>query len=475
MSINGETYVDAPGERPQRDAEVHRKNGRTGNGHRAGARTHDHRYDDQATCASTTLVRARLGATYASPGLYLGTVARRGRHTRRRRQIRGANMAERLGVHAALRRRLALHRVEHRRRRAALERHNAGTASRYTASRRPVELALALAMADRGAAMREEARIKRLDRAGEARADRRASPAPAASPRRSAGSRGGVDGGRRGFGHDGGMATPTIRRAASRSQRTSGAAGPSTRPRRDGAPPRPADLDRPLPACSRRPTGCATRRAACSSSPPPSAAERDRFLDRLIEDRACLLSLDKVRGLLGGAVAEEEIPARAEELLRSGRRSSAWRTARRWCSPRRPPAWPSARDFVRAAAALKRPRHLILLEIARDQVQEEDLAELNELRRRLDAGELGGEGFQTVLRLGGGTAEEVKRIPSGRRRAKTLAQASGHRRFVLRLRPPPRAGPRRRGLRTVRDRGRSRGSRRRASRPGARRPWRVPK
>jgi len=42
--------------------------------------------------------------------------------------------------------------------------HRAGTASRYTASRRPVELALMLPMADRGAARREEARIKRLNR-----------------------------------------------------------------------------------------------------------------------------------------------------------------------------------------------------------------------------------------------------------------------------------------------------------------------
>jgi putative endonuclease len=42
--------------------------------------------------------------------------------------------------------------------------HRAGSASRYTASRLPVELALAVPMADRGAAMREEARIKRLDR-----------------------------------------------------------------------------------------------------------------------------------------------------------------------------------------------------------------------------------------------------------------------------------------------------------------------
>jgi putative endonuclease len=45
-----------------------------------------------------------------------------------------------------------------------LARHSAGKASRYTASRLPVELALALPMADRAAAMREEARIKKLSR-----------------------------------------------------------------------------------------------------------------------------------------------------------------------------------------------------------------------------------------------------------------------------------------------------------------------
>jgi putative endonuclease len=43
-------------------------------------------------------------------------------------------------------------------------RHSAGKASKYTASRLPVELMLALPMADRRAAMREEARIKALDR-----------------------------------------------------------------------------------------------------------------------------------------------------------------------------------------------------------------------------------------------------------------------------------------------------------------------
>ncbi|HEY4996477.1 MAG TPA: GIY-YIG nuclease family protein [Solirubrobacteraceae bacterium] len=45
-----------------------------------------------------------------------------------------------------------------------LARHRSGSASRYTASRLPVELALALEMPDRSAARREEARIKALDR-----------------------------------------------------------------------------------------------------------------------------------------------------------------------------------------------------------------------------------------------------------------------------------------------------------------------
>jgi putative endonuclease len=46
-----------------------------------------------------------------------------------------------------------------------LDRHRAGTASRYTASRLPIQLELAVPMPSRAAARREEARIKRLPRA----------------------------------------------------------------------------------------------------------------------------------------------------------------------------------------------------------------------------------------------------------------------------------------------------------------------
>jgi len=45
-----------------------------------------------------------------------------------------------------------------------LAKHRAGTASRYTRSRLPLELAWSRAVASRSEAMREEARIKRLPR-----------------------------------------------------------------------------------------------------------------------------------------------------------------------------------------------------------------------------------------------------------------------------------------------------------------------
>jgi predicted kinase len=182
----------------------------------------------------------------------------------------------------------------------------------------------------------------------------------------------------------------------------------SDRPRRDGAPPRPADLtvhSRVLRPADRLRYSPGSLLIVVSAA----AAERERFVTRLIEDRASLLSLEKVRGLLAGRVAEEEVETRAEELLaaavrkRLDSKETVVLVAETLQAPER-------ERFVRIAAELKRPRHLILLETARDQVPEEDLVALNELRRALDAGELGAEGFQTVLRLGGSSASEVKRI-----------------------------------------------------------------
>jgi hypothetical protein len=182
----------------------------------------------------------------------------------------------------------------------------------------------------------------------------------------------------------------------------------SDRPRREGAPERPANIAvhckllKPADRLRYSPGSLVVIVSA-------SAAEREGFVARLIDDRASLLSLAKVRGLLGGKVAEDELEDRARELLQAAvakrlqSRETVVLVADGVGAQEREP-------FVRIAAALKRPRHLILLETARDQVSEDDLPTLNALRRALDAGELGEEGFQTALRLGGGTASEVKRI-----------------------------------------------------------------
>jgi hypothetical protein len=182
----------------------------------------------------------------------------------------------------------------------------------------------------------------------------------------------------------------------------------SDRPRREGAPPRPPDLTvhcRVLAPADRLRYSPGSLLIVLSAS----SADRDRFLARLIEDRASLLSLEKVRNLLAGRVAAAELEARAQELLRAavGKRLENRETVVLAVEDLRPEG---REEFVRMAAANKRPRHLILIETSRDQVAEEDAAALNELRRALDSGELGAEGFQTALRLGGGSAAEVKRL-----------------------------------------------------------------
>jgi hypothetical protein len=182
----------------------------------------------------------------------------------------------------------------------------------------------------------------------------------------------------------------------------------SDRPRRDGAPPRPADVTAHCNVLS------PTDRLRYSPGSllvvsSASATERDAFVARLIEDRASLRSIEKVRKLLAGRVAGDQLEDKARELLMAAvakrienRETVVIATEGLGKEEREP--------FVRMAAEQRRPRHLILLETARENVSEEDLPVLNELRRALDAGELGSEGFQTALRLGGGSAGEVKRI-----------------------------------------------------------------
>ncbi|MEY2532764.1 MAG: hypothetical protein QOF29_674 [bacterium] len=182
----------------------------------------------------------------------------------------------------------------------------------------------------------------------------------------------------------------------------------SDRPRREGAPPRPADVSvrsRVLRPSDRLRYMPGSLVVLVSGTP----AERDRFAERVLEGRSALLSLDRVRALLSGRVADDQIEARAPELLDAAVTKRL--TSNQSVVLATEGLDPAERErFVRIAAGAQRPRHLILLEAGRDQVAEEDRAVLNELRRSLDAGELGAEGFHTALRLGGVTISEVMRI-----------------------------------------------------------------
>ena len=140
-----------------------------------------------------------------------------------------------------------------------------------------------------------------------------------------------------------------------------------------------------------------------------SRAARDRFAERVVEEKGAVVGMDRVRALLAGRVGEDEVEERAAQLLDAavGKRLQAGQSVVLVADGA--DAGERAR-IVRMAAALRRPRHLILIEAGREGVSEEDLAALNELRRALDAGQLGDEGFHTALRLGGDAVAEVKRL-----------------------------------------------------------------
>lgn len=182
----------------------------------------------------------------------------------------------------------------------------------------------------------------------------------------------------------------------------------SDRPRRDGAPPRPADLSvrcrvlRPIDQLRYSPGSLVIVVA-------PAVDEGERFAERLIEERGALLSPGKVRGLLAGRVADDEIDARAEEILHAAALKRI--EARESVVVVTGVLSPEERErYVRPAATQKRPCHVILVEPARDQIDEDDRPALNKLRTALDAGNLGAEGFNTALRLGPASVGDVKRI-----------------------------------------------------------------
>jgi hypothetical protein len=141
----------------------------------------------------------------------------------------------------------------------------------------------------------------------------------------------------------------------------------------------------------------------------PSHEQRDKFLTRVLETQSTVFGIDKIRALVAGRVPAEQEAEQAGQLLDNvvAKRLEAGESVVLAADT----LDAEERDrYVRMAHRFRRPRHILLLDAPRDQVADDDRATLNDLRRRLDAGELGAEGFQTALRLGGSAIGEVKRV-----------------------------------------------------------------
>ncbi|MGH2871812.1 MAG: hypothetical protein ACRDL5_05055 [Solirubrobacteraceae bacterium] len=187
----------------------------------------------------------------------------------------------------------------------------------------------------------------------------------------------------------------------------------SERPRPDGGPPRETSVSAscrvlaPTDRMRYSPGSLVVIVGAVDS-------ERETFAERVVEERGAVLSPARVRALLKGRVPADQVDSRAHELLDAAvaKRLAAGQSV---VVPADSLEAERRAVWVRAAHAARRPRHLIMLDSGRDQELDADRAQLDELRRALDAGELGREGFQTALRLGGNARSELKRIVFARR------------------------------------------------------------
>lgn len=182
----------------------------------------------------------------------------------------------------------------------------------------------------------------------------------------------------------------------------------SERPRRQGAPERLADISekcRVLPPTDRMRYSPGSLVLIVG----PAGVRLEPFTERVVEERSAVMSPVKVRTLLRGRVPDDQIAEKAAALLDAAVLKRL--QSRQSVVVPVEGLDPGQRErFVRPAHGLRRPRHLILVDGAPDQVSDDERPLLDQLRRAFNTGELGHEGFQTAMRLGGQTRDELKRI-----------------------------------------------------------------
>lgn len=134
--------------------------------------------------------------------------------------------------------------------------------------------------------------------------------------------------------------------------------------------------------------------------------QREQFADKRVEEKSAVLSATRVRKLIEGRVDADQLDAAVDKVLDAT-------VAKRLGSDGSivvlvDDLTPESRArFVLPAAKLRRPRHLVFLDAPGEA---EDKETLNALRRAVQDGGMGEEGFMTALRLSGKAIEELKRV-----------------------------------------------------------------
>jgi len=137
---------------------------------------------------------------------------------------------------------------------------------------------------------------------------------------------------------------------------------------------------------------------------------RAKFVKRVIDEQNTILSLGMIKQLIAGKVPAEQVDEKAQALL-DATAAKRFASGQSVVIPAETLGAEERERYVRLAAQHRRARHLVLVEVGKDAVSdEEEKAQLGALRTALDQGDLGQEGFMTSLRLGGRVVDELKKI-----------------------------------------------------------------
>ena len=102
----------------------------------------------------------------------------------------------------------------------------------------------------------------------------------------------------------------------------------------------------------------------------PDPELRDAFCERVLADQNALLSLGKIRALIKGRVPDEQLDAKAQELVdaTATKRLAAGHSV---VVALEGLGAEEREHYVRMAAPHRRPRHLVLVEVGKDRVPED--------------------------------------------------------------------------------------------------------